>query len=50
VQTGLQDERHIEILEGLKDNAVVLLPDTSFVLPGKKGGSNPFMPQRSRTR
>ena len=50
VQTGLQDERHVEILDGLMDNAVVLLPDTSFVLPGKKGGSNPFMPQRSRTR
>ena len=50
VQTGLQDELHIEILEGLKDNAVVLLPDTSFVIPGKKGGSNPFMPQRNRTR
>ena len=50
VQTGLQDELHIEILDGLTDNALVLLPDTSFVLPGKKGGSNPFMPQRSRTR
>ncbi len=50
VQTGLQDERHVEILDGLTDNALVLLPDTSFVLPGKKGGSNPFMPQRSRTR
>ncbi len=50
VQTGLQDEAHIEILAGLTDSAVVLLPDTSFVLPGKKGGSNPFMPQRNRTR
>jgi macrolide-specific efflux system membrane fusion protein len=50
VKTGLQDERHVEILDGLTDNAMVLLPDTSFVLPGKKGGSNPFMPQRSRTR
>ncbi len=50
VKTGLQDEAHIEILEGLTDNDVVLLPDTSFVLPGKKGGSNPFMPQRNRTR
>jgi len=50
VQTGLQDERHIEILDGLREGAVVLLADTSFVLPGKKGGSNPFMPQRSRAR
>ena len=50
VQTGLQDDAHIEILEGLTDSSVVLLPDTSFVLPGKKGGANPFMPQRNRTR
>ena len=49
VQTGMQDESRIEILDGLSDNSVVLLADTSFVLPGKKGGSNPFMPQRSRT-
>ncbi len=38
VQTGMQDESNIEILEGLSDSSVVLLPDTSFVLPGKKGG------------
>ncbi len=50
VTTGLQDDRHVEILEGLSDSAVVLLPDTSFVLPGKKGGSNPFAPQRNRTK
>ena len=50
VQTGMQDESRIEILDGLSDNSVVLLPDSSFVLPGKKGGSNPFMTQRSRTR
>jgi macrolide-specific efflux system membrane fusion protein len=50
VQTGMQDDDHIEILEGLSDNSLVLLPDTSFVLPGKKKGSNPFMPQRTRTR
>ncbi len=50
VQTGLQDDAHIEILDGLPESAVVLLPDTSFVLPGKKGGSNPFMPQRNRAR
>lgn len=48
VQTGMQDESKIEILDGLSDSSVVLLPDTSFVLPGKKGGSNPFMPQRTR--
>ncbi len=50
VRTGLQDGRNIEILEGLSDNEAVLLPDTTFVLPGKNGGSNPFAPQRNRTK
>ncbi len=50
VKTGLQDEQHVEILEGLQDNAVVLLPDTTFVLPKKNGGANPFVPQRSRVK
>lgn len=50
VTTGMQDEHNFEILEGLLDDAVVLLPDTSFVLPDKKGGSNPFAPQRNRTK
>jgi len=50
VRTGLQDGRNIEILEGLSDSEVVLLPDTTFVLPGKNGGSNPFAPQRNRTK
>ena len=50
VQTGLQDGQNIEILDGLSDNDSVLLPDTTFVLPGKNGGSNPFAPQRNRTK
>jgi macrolide-specific efflux system membrane fusion protein len=50
VKTGLQDDGRIEILEGLSENSVVLLPDTSFVLPKKNGGSNPFTPQRNRNR
>ena len=50
VQTGLQDESNIEIVAGLTDNSLVLLPDTSFVLPKNSTGSNPFTPQRSRTK
>ncbi|NTU96873.1 MAG: efflux RND transporter periplasmic adaptor subunit [Chlorobiaceae bacterium] len=46
VTTGMQDDRNIEILEGIAESAVVLMPDTSFVLPSKNGGSNPFMPKR----
>jgi membrane fusion protein, macrolide-specific efflux system len=46
VRTGMQDDRNIEITAGIADNEVVMLPDTSFVLPSKNGGSNPFMPKR----
>ncbi len=50
VNIGLQDESNIEIVTGLTDSSVVLLPDTSFVLPKNSTGSNPFTPQRSRTK
>ncbi|MEI7696181.1 MAG: HlyD family efflux transporter periplasmic adaptor subunit [Chlorobium sp.] len=50
VTTGLQDGRNIEILDGLSESAIVLLPDTLYVLPGKKGGSNPFAPQRNKPK
>ena len=50
VQIGLQDESNIEIVKGLTDSSVVLLPDTSFVLPKNSTGSNPFTPQRNRTK
>ncbi|WP_076792187.1 efflux RND transporter periplasmic adaptor subunit [Chlorobium sp. KB01] len=48
VKTGLLDDGKIEILSGITDSSVVLLPDSSFVLPKKSGGRNPFTPQRSR--
>lgn len=48
IKTGIQDERNIEILEGLSENEIVLVQDTSFALPKNNGGSNPFMPQRNR--
>ena len=50
VKTGLQDEGNVEIVEGLTDSSVVLLPDSTFVLPKNSGGSNPFSPQRNRRR
>ncbi|NMW21552.1 MAG: HlyD family efflux transporter periplasmic adaptor subunit [Chlorobiaceae bacterium] len=50
VQTGLQDGSNIEILDGLSDKSVVLIPDTSFVLPKNKVGSNPFSPQQRRSK
>lgn len=50
VKTGLQDEGNVEIVEGLTDSSVVLLPDSTFVLPKNSGGTNPFSPQRNRRR
>ena len=48
VETGLQDVTNIEILDGLTESSVVLLPDTTFVLPKNKAGANPFSPQQQR--
>ena len=48
VETGLQDGSNIEILDGVTEQSVVLLPDTTFVLPKNKAGANPFSPQQPR--
>jgi macrolide-specific efflux system membrane fusion protein len=50
VQTGLRNEQMVEIVAGLGEQDAVLLPDTAFALPSKKGGTNPFRPQRSPNR
>jgi len=46
VQTGLKDEKNIEIVQGLSSGDVVVVKDSTFVLPKGSGGSNPFVPQR----
>ncbi len=46
VQTGLKDEKNVEILQGLSSGDVVVVKDSTFVLPKGSGGSNPFVPQR----
>jgi macrolide-specific efflux system membrane fusion protein len=46
VQTGLKDEKSIEIVQGLSAGDVVVVRDSTFVLPKGSGGSNPFVPQR----
>jgi len=46
VQTGLKDEKNVEIVQGLTTADVVVVKDSTFVLPKNKGGSNPFVPQR----
>jgi len=46
VQTGLKDEKNVEIVQGLSSGDVVVVKDSTFVLPKGSGGSNPFVPQR----
>ncbi len=48
VETGLQDGSNIEILDGLTESSLVLIPDTTFVIPKNKAGGNPFSPQQPR--
>ena len=46
VKTGLKDDKNVEILEGVSSGDVVMVKDSTFVLPKGSGGSNPFVPQR----
>ena len=46
VQTGLKDDSSVEIAAGLSAGDVVVVSDTTFVLPKSKSGTNPFVPQR----
>ncbi|NEX11936.1 MAG: RND transporter [Prosthecochloris sp.] len=49
VTTGLQDEEHVEIVDGLQAGDIVLLSGGSFALPvSNGGGSSPFIPQRRK--
>jgi macrolide-specific efflux system membrane fusion protein len=42
VQTGLNDGKHVEIVSGLTEQDIVLVP--VFALKDKKNGANPFSP------
>jgi macrolide-specific efflux system membrane fusion protein len=46
VRTGLQDESYIEIVNGLNPGDIVVVSDSTFVLPKDSSGGNPFLPQR----
>ncbi|NTU57693.1 MAG: HlyD family efflux transporter periplasmic adaptor subunit [Chlorobiaceae bacterium] len=47
VQTGMKDERNVEIVQGLSTSDVVVVKDSTFVMPKRNSnGSNPFVPQR----
>jgi macrolide-specific efflux system membrane fusion protein len=46
VQTGITDDKNIEITSGLKEDDNVILRTKKFSLNKNKGGSNPFMASR----
>lgn len=50
IKTGLQDESNTEILAGLSPQQPVLVRDTTYSLPRKKTGTNPFLPKRPEQR
>lgn len=43
VQTGITDDKNIEIVSGLKEEDNVVIKSKKFSLNKSKGGSNPFM-------
>lgn len=47
VQTGMTDDKNIEITSGLKEDDNVVLITKKFSLNKAKAGKNPFMPSRS---
>ncbi len=48
VQTGISDDKKIEIVSGLKEDEDVLINTKKFSLNNIRTGSNPFMPSRHR--
>lgn len=50
VKTGLSDGTHMEIIEGIGENSLIMAP--KFKIDEKKPneGSNPFLPDRSKMR
>jgi macrolide-specific efflux system membrane fusion protein len=46
IQTGITDDKNIEITSGLKEDDSVILRTKKFSLNKNKGGSNPFMASR----
>ncbi len=49
VQTGLSDDKNIEITSGLNEGDQVILRTKKYSLNKAKGGSNPFAPNRGGT-
>lgn len=48
VETGISDEKNIEIISGLDINEKVVLKSKKYVLPKSDTGTNPFMPARRK--
>lgn len=50
VQTGLNDGRFVEVLEGVSLGETILVPSLPQMGRGSQGGGSPFVPQRGRRR
>lgn len=48
VVTGMSKQKHVEIISGLEEGAVVFFPEDEDIIIKKSEGTNPLMPSRSR--
>jgi macrolide-specific efflux system membrane fusion protein len=48
VTVGISDEKNTEIISGLSEKDIVLVPANKYILPVKPTAKNPFMPQVRR--
>lgn len=48
IETGLFDDKNMEVISGLDTGDVVIIKTRKFILPKSDIGTNPFMPQRRR--
>ena len=48
VETGISDEKNVEIISGLDINEKVIIKSKKYVLPKTDTGTNPFMPSRRK--
>jgi macrolide-specific efflux system membrane fusion protein len=50
IETGISDEKNIEVTSGLTAEDVIVIANKTFSLNKKEPGGNPFMPSRRRSR
>ncbi|MFH1847079.1 MAG: efflux RND transporter periplasmic adaptor subunit [Candidatus Omnitrophota bacterium] len=50
IQTGLKDEKNIEIISGITSGDIILVKEKVYSLLKKQTGTNPFMPFRGQKK